>query len=43
MFVGSPVDADEKDVRHSTVMESFFVVVVLSANQWHKRIKVLLL
>lgn len=39
MFVGSPVDADEKDVRHSTMIESCFFV--LSANQWHKRIKVI--
>ena len=43
VFVGSPVDADEKDVRHSTMMESFFFFpcFVLSANQWHKRIKVI--
>lgn len=41
MFVGSPVDADEKDVRHSTMMEFFFSCFVLPANQWHKRIKVI--
>lgn len=42
VFVGSPVEADEKDVRHSTMMEFFFFsCFVLSANQWHKRIKVI--
>lgn len=41
VFVGSPVDADEKDVRHSTMMEFFFSCFVLPANQWHKRIKVI--
>ncbi|KAK2572448.1 26S proteasome non-ATPase regulatory subunit 4 [Acropora cervicornis] len=27
VFVGSPVDADEKDVRHSTMMESFIFFI----------------
>ena len=33
VFVGSPVDADEKDVRHSTAMESFFFFHILFCPQ----------
>ena len=41
VFVGSPVDADEKDVSHLNMMESSLSCFALSTKPWRKSIKVI--